>query len=77
MRVGIDYRPALINREGIGRYTRELVRGFLDLEFGTHLGLFAYTLAGSKFSKEELGLVGKRAELVRLRFPSRWIPALL
>jgi glycosyltransferase involved in cell wall biosynthesis len=77
VRVGIDYRPALINREGIGRYTRELVRGFLDLEFGTHLGLFAYTLAGSKFSRDELGLAGKRAELVRLRFPSRWIPALL
>jgi len=77
VRVGFDYRPALINREGIGRYARELVRGFLDLEFGAHLGLFAYTLAGSKFSKQELGIAGKRAELVRLRFPSRWIPALL
>ena len=77
MRVGFDYRPALINREGIGRYAREIVRGFLDLEFGAHLALFGYTLAGSKFSRRELGLVGKRAELVRLRFPSRWIPGLL
>jgi len=77
VRVGFDYRPALINREGIGRYAREIVRGFLDLEFGAHLALFGYTLAGSKFSRRELGLVGKRAELVRLRFPSRWIPGLL
>jgi glycosyltransferase involved in cell wall biosynthesis len=77
VRVGFDYRPALLNREGIGRYARELVRGFLDLEFGTHLGLFAYSLAGSKFSRRELGLDGKRAELVRLRIPSRWMPGLL
>ena len=33
MRVGLDYRPALVNREGIGRYARELVRGLLELEF--------------------------------------------
>jgi hypothetical protein len=26
MRIGIDYRSALVNREGIGRTTRELVR---------------------------------------------------
>ena len=77
MRVGFDYRPALINREGIGRYAREIVRGFLEMEFGAHLGLFAYTLAGSKFSRKELGIAGSRAELVRLRFPSRWIPPLL
>ena len=25
MRIGIDYRSALINAEGIGRYVRELV----------------------------------------------------
>ena len=77
VRVGFDYRPALINREGIGRYAREVVRGFMEMEFGAHLGLFAYTLAGSKFSRKELGLADSRAELVRLRFPSRWIPALL
>ena len=77
MRVGIDYRPALINREGIGRYTRELVRGFVDLGFDPNLGLFAYTLAGSKFGRDELGISRSKAELVRLRFPSRWIPGLL
>src|SRR5262245_40254994 len=78
MRVGIDYRPALVNREGIGRYVRELVRGMLELEFGGNLGLFGYTLAGSRFSRDELGLAGARAELVRLRWPSRalpWLPA--
>jgi glycosyltransferase involved in cell wall biosynthesis len=29
LRVGLDARPALVNREGIGRYTRELVRALL------------------------------------------------
>jgi glycosyltransferase involved in cell wall biosynthesis len=77
VRVGIDYRSALINREGIGRYTRELVRGFVDLRFDANLGLFAYTLAPSKFTRAELGLAGSKAELVRLRFPSRWMPGLL
>ncbi|MCZ6598504.1 MAG: glycosyltransferase family 1 protein [Planctomycetota bacterium] len=77
MRVGIDYRPALVNREGIGRYTRELVRGMIELDFDRHLGLFGYTLASRKFSYEELGLKGTRAELLRLRFPSKWMPWLL
>lgn len=77
MKVGIDYRSALINREGIGRYTRELVRGFVELRFDSNLGLFAYTLAASKFTRAELGLTESKAELVRLRFPSRWIPRLL
>jgi glycosyltransferase involved in cell wall biosynthesis len=77
VRVGFDYRPALINREGIGRYARELVRGFVEVNFDSNLGLFAYTLASSRFTREELGVSGSKAELVRLRFPSRWIPALL
>lgn len=77
MRVGIDYRPALINTEGIGRYARELVRGFVDLNFDSNLGLFGYTLARARRSRAELGLAGTQAELVRLRFPSRWIPRLL
>jgi glycosyltransferase involved in cell wall biosynthesis len=77
VRIGIDYRPALINREGIGRYARELVRGFVELDFDSHLGLFAYSLAGSRFTREELGIAGSKAEMVRLRFPSRWLPKLL
>jgi len=77
MRVGIDYRPALVNREGIGRYTRELVRGLIEHAFDRNLGLFGYTLARRRFSLAELGLVGSKAELVRLRFPSRYLPWLL
>lgn len=81
MRVGIDYRPALVNREGIGRYTRELVRGLLEHHFGGNLGLFGYTLAGARFTPAELGLAaeggGPRPELVRLRWPSRALPWLL
>jgi len=77
VRVGLDYRPALQNREGIGRYARELVRGFAELGFDGNLGLFGYTLAGKKFSREELGLAGTRAELLRLRLPSRILPWLL
>jgi len=77
MRVGIDYRPALVNREGIGRYTRELVRGMSEHAFDGNLGLFGYTLAGARFSRAELGLEGTRAELLRLRLPSKWVPWLL
>ncbi len=77
MRVGIDYRPALVNREGIGRYTRELVRGMLAHNFGSNLGLFGYTLAGKRCSMEELGLRGSGAELLRMRLPTRAMPWLL
>jgi hypothetical protein len=45
MRVGIDYRPALTNPTGIGRYVRELVRGMIEVGFEQDLGLFGYTLA--------------------------------
>jgi glycosyltransferase involved in cell wall biosynthesis len=77
MRVGLDYRPALVNSTGIGRYVRELVRALVELDFGAHLGLFAYSLASSRYSRAELGLAGSRAELLRLRLPSRWLPALM
>ncbi len=77
MRVGVDYRPALVNREGIGRYVRELVRGMIELGFDTSLGLFGYTLAPSRFTRAELGIAGTEAELVRLPLPSRALPWLL
>ncbi len=77
MRVGLDYRPAVQNREGIGRYARELVRGFIELGFDGDLGLFGYTAAPMRFSREELGIARTRAELLRLRLPSRWLPWLL
>lgn len=76
MRVGLDYRAALQNREGIGRYARELVRALIEEGF-EDLGLFGYTLAPMRFSRRELGLLGSRAELVRLRLPSRWLPGLM
>ncbi len=77
MRIGIDYRPALVNREGIGRYTRELVRGLIELGLDGELGLFGYTLRGRRYSLAELGLVDSRAELARMRLPSRWLSGLL
>ena len=77
MRAGIDYRPALVNREGIGRYTRELVRGMIEHGFDGNLGLFGYTLAPMRFSREELGIAESRAELLRLRLPSKWMPWIL
>ncbi len=77
MRIGIDYRPALVNREGIGRYARELVRALVELDLDRELGLFGYTLASSRYSRAELGIAGSKAELVRLRLPSRWMPGLL
>ena len=74
MRVALDYRPALTNREGIGRYARELVRALVELGHGPELGLFGWTLAPSRASRAELGLVGGGARVSRLRFPSRWFP---
>jgi glycosyltransferase involved in cell wall biosynthesis len=77
MRIGIDYRSALINSEGIGRYVRELVRAMVEIGFDEHLGLFGYTLTGANYSRAELGIKGSRAELCRLRFPARYTPGLL
>jgi len=73
MKVAIDYRTALVNREGIGRATRELVRALQHIEDPPELRLFGWTLAKSEVEREELGL-GTRTKLSRLRFPSRWIP---
>lgn len=77
MRVGIDYRSALVNREGIGRTSRELVRALVGHGFGGNLGLFAYTAARSQFTRSELGIGDSKAELCRLRMPSSWVPRLL
>ena len=80
LRIGLDYRPALVNGEGIGRATRELVRALVRLEdvntIPVRLGLFGWTLAPAKFGARELGLeqgAGSRvtARLHRLRIPSR------
>ncbi|MBL8860145.1 MAG: glycosyltransferase family 4 protein [Planctomycetes bacterium] len=76
MKVGIDYRSALVNREGIGRAAREIVRALIDIGHGPDLCLFGWTLAPMRFTRSELGLVDSEARLSRLRFPSRWIPGL-
>ncbi len=75
MRIGLDYRTALVNREGIGRATRELVRALQTLEGAPELRLFGWTLAKSEVARHELGLA-RGTHLDRLRFPSRWIPRL-
>ena len=77
LKLGLDYRPALVNREGIGRTTRELVRALVQLDERMELGLFGYTLGAARFSKEELGIAGTDAKLLRMRLPSRTLPWLL
>ena len=77
VKIGIDYRSALVNREGIGRYTRELVRGLVELGHGAELGLFGYTLAAARYDRRELGLEDGGAQLCRLRLPSKPLAALL
>lgn len=77
LQVGIDYRTALVNREGIGRYTRELVRALAALEDGPDLGLFGYTFGARKFDDHELGIAETRARLLRMRIPARFLPWLL
>ncbi len=77
VRVGLDYRPALVNREGIGRYTRELVRALVELGADDNLALFGSTLSPARFSAEELGLSNSKARSLRLRVPSKWLPFLM
>ena len=68
---GLDYRPALVNREGIGRATRELVRGLgAELAEDEALGLFGWTLSPVRYGIEALGLHA-RARLHRRRIPAR------
>lgn len=74
---GLDYRPALVNREGIGRATRELVRGLAgQLSPDEALGLFGWTLRAPRYRRADLGLP-ERARLHRRRFPARWTNAWL
>ena len=75
--VGLDYRPALANREGIGRYTRELVRALIEAGADEGLRLFSSTFAPSRFTPQELGISGSRARSLRWRLPSKWMPALM
>lgn len=80
LRVGLDYRSALVNREGIGRYTRELVRAVCalrpELEGELTLELFGWTLAPKCFDAAALALDPEVARLHRLRLPSKVLPFL-
>jgi alpha-1,3-rhamnosyl/mannosyltransferase len=73
MRVGIDYRPALLQRTGIGRYARELVRALVRLPDPPPLALFADAFARASVPREELGIAGSSARLYRRRIPGRAI----
>lgn len=73
MRVGLDFRPALVNREGIGRAVREAVRAHAH-RGAPQLALFGSTLAPLRVTRAELGL-RSGTRLSRWRLPSRlWRP---
>ncbi|MBL4770311.1 MAG: glycosyltransferase family 4 protein, partial [Planctomycetes bacterium] len=72
MSLSIDYRPALVNREGIGRYVRELVRGMLFGGLDSELTLFAGTLRPSRYSKTDLGIADAKVRYLRPRYPTRY-----
>jgi glycosyltransferase involved in cell wall biosynthesis len=63
----LDYRPALHNREGIGRVARELVRELAGRDDRPPLVLFGGALREPRVRADELGLAGAHA--VRLRAP--------
>lgn len=64
----LDFRPALVNGQGVGRYVRELTRSLARRD-GVDLALFAPTWAQPEFPLEELG-VGS-ARVFRRRLPSK------
>ncbi|MCI0586826.1 MAG: glycosyltransferase family 4 protein [Planctomycetes bacterium] len=74
MRVGIDYRPALLQRTGIGRYVRELVRALGPLEGAPDLALFGDSFAPIRVPESRALVAGAR--LYRRRIPGRVLPLL-
>jgi len=73
MKIGIDYRPALLSRTGIGRYTREITAAMAaQLAAGEELHLFGVSMAradavtGPPPERPPAGAV-----LARKRFPGR------
>lgn len=64
----LDYRPALVNGQGIGRYVRELTRA-LALLPEVDAALFAPTWAQPEFELADLGV--ERARVFRRRLPSK------
>ena len=78
MRIALDYNAALRQIAGIGRYTRELVRAFLQLNTGDELVLF---YAARDLPPDHWGLRGLRelqAEFPQVHaapipLPERWL----
>lgn len=64
LKIALDYNAALRQNAGIGRYTRELVRAFLQLETGAELVLF---YAARDLPSDHPGLVALHA--LRADFP--------
>ena len=71
LRLGLDYRPALLTSAGIGRSVRELSRA-LALEPGLDVRLFGHSLARARHQLA----VPEGATLHRLPIPGRSMPAL-
>jgi len=71
LRVGLDYRPALLTSVGIGRSVRELSRA-LAAEPGLDVRLFGHSLARARHEAE----LPAGATLHRLPIPGRSMPTL-
>jgi glycosyltransferase involved in cell wall biosynthesis len=74
MKTGIDYRPALLSRTGIGRHTREITAAMAEqLGVDEELSLFGVSLASgsARLPRFENGPERGRTLLVRRRFPAR------
>lgn len=71
LRVGIDYRPALLSSTGIARSVRELARALSRLP-GIELHLFGHSLARAR--RGDVPAAGEK--LHRLPIPGRLLPSL-
>lgn len=71
LRVGIDYRPALLQSAGIGRCVRELCRSLAALE-GLDLRLFGHSFARAR----HIAPIPPASRLHRIPIPGRSLPAL-
>lgn len=71
LRVGLDYRPALLTSVGIGRSVRELSRALARQE-GLDVRLFGHSLARARHQAQ----VPAGATLHRLPIPGRSMPTL-
>src|SRR5713101_1211875 len=73
LKIGVDYRPALLNRTGIGRYTREVVRAMAALEDRPELYLYGHSLRKAVFPPATLGINREGVRFVRKRLSGRAI----